>query len=115
MEMQVKENPKLFYDVLPYAYALGVSDVYMEKFEDIKATLEQTSGIGLNIAGILLASHLLNVRFAAIGMIATRSLLTTVIGTAIKYGASGKFGGRGFGGGGGFSGGGHGGGGGGRF
>lgn len=115
MEMQVEENPKLFYDILPYAYALGVSDVYMEKFEDIKATLEQTSDIGINIAGILLASHLLNARFAAIGMIATRSLLTTVIGTAIKYGASGKFGGRGFGGGGGFSGGGHGGGGGGRF
>ncbi len=36
MEMLVNENPQLFYDVLPYAYVLGVSDVYMKKFEDVK-------------------------------------------------------------------------------
>ena len=29
------ENPELFYEILPYAYVLGVSDVYMEKFEGL--------------------------------------------------------------------------------
>jgi len=36
MEMLVKDNPTLFYEILPYAYVLGVSDVYMKKFEDIE-------------------------------------------------------------------------------
>jgi uncharacterized membrane protein len=31
----VSENPQYFYDILPYAYALGVSKVWMEKFESI--------------------------------------------------------------------------------
>lgn len=35
LEMLVKENPEIFFEVLPYAYVLGVSDVYMKKFEDI--------------------------------------------------------------------------------
>lgn len=114
MEMQVEENPSLFYDVLPYAYALGVSDVYMEKFEDIKVTIENNSGIGINLAGLVIATHMLNVRFTAIGAIATKSMLSTIVGAAVKYG--GSFGGGfGRGGGRGGSGGGHGGGGGGRF
>lgn len=41
MEMLVKDSPELFYDILPYAYVLGVSDVYMEKFKEI--SLEQPS------------------------------------------------------------------------
>ncbi|MBR1890115.1 MAG: DUF2207 domain-containing protein, partial [Clostridia bacterium] len=36
LEMLVKDNPSLFFEILPYAYVLGVSDVYMKKFEDIK-------------------------------------------------------------------------------
>ena len=35
LKMLVKENPNLFYEVLPFAYVLGVTDVYMKKFEDI--------------------------------------------------------------------------------
>lgn len=35
MEALVKDNPELFYDILPYAYVLGVSDVYMDKFKDV--------------------------------------------------------------------------------
>lgn len=38
MEMLVKDNPQSFYDVLPYAYVLNVTDVYCEKFEDIDLT-----------------------------------------------------------------------------
>lgn len=35
IEMMVEENPALFYDVLPYAYALGVIDKWADKFKDI--------------------------------------------------------------------------------
>lgn len=35
IEMMVEENPSLFYDVLPYAYALGVVDKWADKFKGI--------------------------------------------------------------------------------
>lgn len=35
IELLAKENPSAFFDVLPYAYVLGVSDVWAEKFEDL--------------------------------------------------------------------------------
>lgn len=33
LEALVSENPQYFYDILPYAYVLGVSDVWMHQFE----------------------------------------------------------------------------------
>ena len=38
LEAMVLENPNYFYDILPYTYVLGVSDKWIEKFEEI--TLE---------------------------------------------------------------------------
>lgn len=35
LEALVEEDPQYFYDILPYAYVLGVSDKWMDKFEDI--------------------------------------------------------------------------------
>ena len=35
LEMLAEENPMYFYDVLPYAYALGVSGVWISKFKDM--------------------------------------------------------------------------------
>lgn len=35
LETLVLDDPKYFYNILPYAYVLGVSDKYMKKFEDI--------------------------------------------------------------------------------
>ena len=35
LESLVKQNPKYFYDMLPYAYALGVLDKWIIKFEKI--------------------------------------------------------------------------------
>lgn len=35
LEALVNENPEYFYNVLPYTYALGVSDVWMSQFETI--------------------------------------------------------------------------------
>lgn len=35
LEALVMENPNYFYDILPYTYVLGVSDIWMKKFEEI--------------------------------------------------------------------------------
>ncbi len=35
LEAMVMENPKYFYDILPYAYVLDVSDKWIERFETI--------------------------------------------------------------------------------
>lgn len=35
LELLVHENPSAFYDILPYAYVLGVSDVWAKKFESL--------------------------------------------------------------------------------
>lgn len=35
LEMLVNENPQYFYNILPYAYVLGVSSEWMKKFETI--------------------------------------------------------------------------------
>ena len=35
IEMLVEKNPNYFYDILPYAYVLGVSKKWIEKFENI--------------------------------------------------------------------------------
>ena len=35
LEVLVEENPQYVYDILPYAYVLGVSDKWMKKFETI--------------------------------------------------------------------------------
>ena len=35
LEAMLESNPELFYDVLPYAQVMGVSDVWEEKFKSI--------------------------------------------------------------------------------
>lgn len=35
LEALVNQNPEYFYNILPYTYALGVSDVWMSRFETI--------------------------------------------------------------------------------
>lgn len=35
IETMVEEDPKFFYDILPFAYVLGVSDKWIKKFESI--------------------------------------------------------------------------------
>ena len=35
LEMLVNDNPKYFYNILPYAYVLDVSDKWVNKFENI--------------------------------------------------------------------------------
>ncbi|MEG2801346.1 MAG: DUF2207 domain-containing protein [Longicatena sp.] len=35
LELLVQDNPSAFYEILPYAYVLGVSDIWVKKFESI--------------------------------------------------------------------------------
>lgn len=41
LEMLINENPDYFYDVLPYAQALNVTDIWADKFKDIAMTPSQ--------------------------------------------------------------------------
>ncbi len=120
IEALANENPTVFYDVLPFAYVLGVSDVYMQKFKDVPIAKPQwlSSPDGLDLWIML---NVLNTNTLKIGNTISRYLPNslTKLGkfasnlSRMSGGSSGRGGGS-FGGGG-FSGGGHGGGGGGRF
>ena len=35
LEMLVEKNPQYFYEILPYTYVLGISNMWMKKFESI--------------------------------------------------------------------------------
>ena len=45
LEMLVEENPNYFFDILPYAYVLGVSSKWIEKFEAIGIPENDWGGI----------------------------------------------------------------------
>lgn len=109
LEMMVAETPYLFYDILPYAYVLDLSDTWSKKFEDI--AMEQpdwytTHSTTSNFNSFLLWSSLNR------NMRVMNQTMTSI--PASKGSSGGGFSGGG-GGGGGFSGGGFGGGGGGGW
>ena len=110
MEMLVKDDPSLFYEILPYAYVLGVSDVYMKKFKDIKIG-ENENFVYDPTNGIWYSMWIINSSLNSISYSVNKTMLPN---PPKSSGGSRGFGSGGFGGGG-FSGGGFGGGGGGRF
>ncbi len=111
LEMLVKEDPSAFYNILPYAYVLGVSDVYMEKFKDIPLPAPQWLTISGEIAlwTVILGLHR---SVIATGVVIARFMTANVIASLAKLAAVTAVSSVGDGG---FSGGGAGGGGGGRF
>lgn len=113
MEAMVKENPTLFYDVLPYAYVLGVSDVYMKKFESIP--LESPTWIVTdNIHSLYMTIWLMNRSMASLGVLVGQTMASALVKEIAKIATAATISNIG-GDGGGFSGGGAGGGGVGRF
>lgn len=102
LETLVHENPAYFYQVLPYAYVLNVSDTWSKKFESIVVP-EASWYVG---------PHPLNAYLFHRHLYHTLGRMNTAM-TSVPH-SSGKGGGS-FGGGGGFSGGGFGGGGGGHW
>lgn len=109
IEMLVKDDPTYFYDILPYAYAMNITDKYVKHFEGI--TLEQPTWYEtsnrVTVFDVIVFHHIMNHSFN------TFSKNITIMSTASKLGGGygGKFGGGGLGGGGigGFGGGGFGG------
>jgi len=115
MEMLVKENPSLFYEILPYAYVLGVSDVYMEKFKDIDIVQPEWFVCEGDFFSLWVSMRILNKNLNIISYAITKSILQKGVVTVASAVSKFSGGGGSFGGGGGFSGGGSGGGGGGRW
>jgi len=105
IDLLVQENPSYFYDVLPYAYVLGVSEKWAKKFEGIAMRPPDWYTGAYSGAFTPLIFHLLIFN----SLTAMQSAMT-----ARPVATRGGFGGGGFGGGG-FAGGGFGGGGGGRW
>lgn len=99
LEMLVEENPEYYYDILPYAYVLGVSDKWTKNFESI--ALEPPTWYGGSAFDRILFYHFINTTFNSASTAMTSS----------PQSSGGSF----SGGGGGFAGGGSGGGGGGSW
>lgn len=106
LEALVEENPSYFYDILPYAYVLGVSDKWTKKFESI-AMEPPRWYYGYNPYSSMWAYSFMHGSF--------RDMNRIMITPPEHNNSTGGFSGGSFGGGGGFSGGGFGGGGGGSW
>ena len=109
LEELVDENPSYYYDILPYAYVLGVSDAWTKNFEGI-VMQPPTWYSGTTAFERMTFWHFLNHTMRT----ATASMVSTPQSSSGGYSGGGISGGGGFSGGG-FSGGGSGGGGGGRW
>lgn len=115
LEKLVEENPSYFYDVLPYAYVLGVSDKWAKKFDSIAMRPPEWyyGGSGMNFTPLIFQQMLFHSMF-----IMNTNMIARPAPPPSSNTGGGGFGGGGFGGGfggGGFSGGGFGGGGGGSW
>ncbi len=101
LEMMLEGNPEFYYNVLPYANVLGVSDIWEKKFEGL--TLAPPAwAVGNFTAGDVLDIMILNSLMRNLNM----RMLTTFVSRPSSGSMSGNFGSFG-----GFGGGGHGGGG----
>ncbi len=110
IERLVEENPSYFYDVLPYAYVLGVSDKWAKKFEGI-AMVPPSWYYGYNYSYTPFIFY--SMMFNSMSHMQS-AMIAQPVPVNKGGGFGGGIGGGGFGGGG-FSGGGFGGGGGGRW
>lgn len=110
IELLAKEDPQMFYNILPYAYVLGVSNIWINKFEKIVIPAPNWYVSNVGVFDYLVFRSMFN-----------SIMLTSLVNVSYKpkvdsvrtHGVGGGFGG--FGSGGGFSGGGFGGGGGGGW
>jgi len=112
LEMLVNENPSYFYDVLPYAYVLGVSDKWIKNFENIRIAQPQWYVSSYPMTNMIFLSNL-NRSMAMMNNLQVRQPMQLNRSDINRRGGGGFYGGGSSGGfGGGFSGGGFGGGGG---
>lgn len=113
IKMLVKENPNYFFDVLPYAYALGVADNYVKKFQGIAISTPDWYSSTSNVSFTpILFLYAMNASLAGFSNTLRYTPSTTMgprggtdggFGGGLGGGFGGGFGGGGFGGGGGGS------------
>lgn len=102
LETMIEEDPQLYYEILPYAQVLGVTDVWEKKFEDI--TIEPPSWAMGDMVTNIVEFHIINsiIRSSMSGM--TRNFVSSPSSSGSNGfggGFGGGFSGGGFGGGGG--------------
>ncbi len=104
LELMVMDNPTYFYDILPYAYVLGVSKKWIEKFESIAVT-PPTWYYGYGTFNITTFGDSITSTMNTASSVMTSSYDTSSSGSSGSFGGSsgGGFSGGGSGGGGGGS------------
>ncbi len=98
IEFMLKEDPELYYHILPYAQVLGVTDAWTEKFEGLSMKPPAYAyGYRYDVFDVIMFHHIfltMNTSFA-------RSMVSRPSSGGVGHGGSGgSFGGGGFGGGG---------------
>lgn len=101
LETLLEENPQYYYDILPYANVLGVSDIWQDKFEGL--TLEPPMYYrGVSVFDLVLFNSLYRSSYRAYSTASvSRPSSSSRSGGGIHFGGGGGFSGGGFGGGGG--------------
>lgn len=105
LEMLAKENPQIFYEVMPYAYVLGIYDTWCKKFEDIAidAPTFYHSTNSATLFNVLYFNALINSTFSSIMNTINTAQIAKIAEKASQNtigGGTGGFGGGGFSGGG---------------
>ncbi len=103
LEFMMQENPELYYDVLPYAQVLGVSDVWEEKFQALTVyppKYYETSDSRLTTFDCMMINRCVT-RAVLQSLAAAATEAGGKVGKGGGGGSFGGFGGGGFGGGGG--------------
>ena len=102
LEALVIQNPQMFYQILPYAYVLGVYDEWCKRFESIDIPAPQfVTGVNIDIFDIMIISHILNhATDSILHSISTANLVSTAESISNTLGGFGGGSGGGFSGGG---------------
>ncbi len=93
LEALVEQNPQYFYEILPYTYVLGISDMWMKKFESI--TIEPPDwycGHQTSMFDVVMFNHFMNDTMSAATSSMTSSPSSSS-GGGISGGGSGGGGG----------------------
>ncbi len=97
IEFMLKENPELYYHILPYAQVLGVTDAWTEKFKGLD--MQPPSYASCNTANFVFDCMMWNALFRSLNGSLARNMVSKPSSSAHAGGHGGGFGG-GFGGGG---------------
>ena len=102
LEALVIQNPQMFYQILPYAYVLGVYDEWCKRFESIDIPAPQfVTGVNIDIFDIMIISHILShATDSILHSISTANLVSTAESISNTLGGFGGGSGGGFSGGG---------------